>query len=88
MESRYLQPLTTTARGQRASRASRFRRWLRATLSALATRAAGSDQPRIQQHSSDDGTVFWQVYDPVSQQRLIFDREAEVRAWLEQRYNL
>jgi hypothetical protein len=56
-------------------------------LDRLLTRLAGSDQPRIRYHQRRDGTGYWQVYDPVGGDRHRFAHEADLRTWLDQRYN-
>lgn len=45
-----------------------------------------SQEPRIQARSSQDGQTLFDAYDPVTQQRIRGVSEADLRAWLEQRY--
>lgn len=55
-------------------------------LQAFGTHVIGSSEPRIRQRCDRQGNPYYQIDDPVSRQRLHFDSELEVRAWLEQRY--
>ncbi|MEM6255712.1 MAG: hypothetical protein AAF821_22590 [Cyanobacteria bacterium P01_D01_bin.156] len=48
--------------------------------------ATGSSEPVIEKQSDRQGQPVYSVYDPVTQQRVDCLSEAEVRAWLEQRY--
>ena len=52
----------------------------------LANMAAGSSEPIIRKRCDRQGQTFYAVYDPVTHHRTICNSEAEVRAWLEQRY--
>ncbi|MBE9100089.1 hypothetical protein [Vacuolonema iberomarrocanum] len=47
---------------------------------------ANGSEPRIKQRWDSDGNPYYEVYDPISRQRLHCNSELEVRAWLEQRY--
>jgi hypothetical protein len=47
---------------------------------------ASRSEPRITQRWDSQGNAYYEVYDPVSRQRLHCNSELEVRAWLEQRY--
>jgi len=53
----------------------------------LAKFAIGSSDPVVQQRRDRQGHAYYAVYDPTTGQRSIFTTEAEVRAWLEQRYH-
>lgn len=44
-------------------------------------------EPRIWQQCDRHGNLLWRVYDPESRESACFTSEAEVRVWLEQRYN-
>lgn len=44
--------------------------------------------PRITEECDRDGHHFWNIYDPLTNQRTTCSSAAEVRFWLEQRYNL
>lgn len=44
--------------------------------------------PRIKQRFDRSGQMYWQVYDPVSEQHFAFSSEDEVYRWLESRYLL
>lgn len=33
-----------------------------------------------------DGKITWHAYDPISDRRVVRESEAEMRAWLEERY--
>jgi hypothetical protein len=46
----------------------------------------GSMDPRISVRQSRNGIAQFRVYDPVTQRRLMFRSEAELRVWLDQRY--
>lgn len=48
--------------------------------------AAGSSEPVVEQRWDRQGYQFYAIYDPRTGQRTICHSEAEVRAWLEQRY--
>ena len=52
----------------------------------LAKLTEGSSEPIIRQQCDRQGNLYYSIYDPVTQQRRICTSEAEVRAWLEQRY--
>jgi hypothetical protein len=45
-----------------------------------------TNDPKIRLKRDRDGIPYWDVCDPVNQTRAQFYSEAEVRAWLEQRY--
>lgn len=53
--------------------------------SALVNFFAGSHQPQISTVVRN-GQTLWKAYDPVTQESTHFSSEAEVLAWLEQRY--
>lgn len=46
----------------------------------------GWAEPRVHHRRDRQGKAHYEVYDPVSRQRFHCESEAEVRAWLEQRY--
>lgn len=52
----------------------------------LAKFASGSTEPVVEKRCDRQGYTYYAVYDPVTQQRTLCSSEAEVRAWLEQRY--
>lgn len=47
---------------------------------------AGSMEPCIIEKRDCEGKAYFWVDDPYNRSRQIFDSEAELRAWLEQRY--
>jgi hypothetical protein len=56
-------------------------RWSRSFVKWL----IGSQDPHITQRRHGNQT-FWQVYDPVTRETLLFDDEASIRTWIDQRY--
>lgn len=54
----------------------------------LAKFADCSSDPIIRERCDRQGNSYYIVYDPVTQQQSICASEAEIRAWLEQRYYL
>ncbi len=48
--------------------------------------ASGSSEPVVEQRQDRQGYRYYAIYDPRTGQRTICSSEAEVRAWLEQRY--
>lgn len=53
--------------------------WLLSTL-------APSNEPKIWFKTDRNGLVWWYIYDPVSNHRVCCSSQAEVLAWLEDRY--
>lgn len=51
----------------------------------LKTLTANRD-PMIHEKRDRRGNVYYDLYDPVGNQRLTFSSEEEIRYWLEQRY--
>ncbi|HIK55559.1 MAG TPA: hypothetical protein IGS37_10410 [Synechococcales cyanobacterium M55_K2018_004] len=47
---------------------------------------SGDSEPRVWQTCDRQGHTIWHLYDPATQGKTQFGSEAEVRAWLEQRY--
>jgi hypothetical protein len=45
------------------------------------------DEPRTTQKRDRDGNVYYQVYDPRTQDSAIFGSESEIRWWIEQHYS-
>lgn len=43
-------------------------------------------EPKITQRTDLTGNNWWEVYDPKTGSSRVFNNEAEVRMWLEQRY--
>jgi hypothetical protein len=43
-------------------------------------------EPKITQRTDLTGNNWWEVYDPITGSSHVFNNEAEVRIWLEQRY--
>ena len=62
----------------------RVSRW-QAILNGFVRFLTPNNEPRIST-VSQNGTLVWKVYDPHTQERLMFNAESEVRAWLETRY--
>ncbi|BAW97944.1 hypothetical protein NIES970_29070 (plasmid) [[Synechococcus] sp. NIES-970] len=44
------------------------------------------NEPRISRKISRYGDIYFEVYDPVSNQNMNFGSEQEVKMWLEQKY--
>lgn len=67
---------------------ARFAEFLRQIGKALVIELTRDrNEPRISKYDTAEGQAIWHVYDPLTQQRAVFDAEVEVYAWLEQRYN-
>jgi len=49
---------------------------------------SGDREPRIWHTHDRQGNLRWHLQDPLSETRLVFESELEVRCWLEQRYNM
>ena len=49
--------------------------------------ATGSSEPVINEQQNSDGQTVYSIYDPTTQQQIDNLSEAEVRTWLEERYN-
>jgi hypothetical protein len=47
---------------------------------------SGNHEPIIHQTQTADGQPVWVITDPITSTRQTFGSEAEVRFWLEQRY--
>ncbi|MGG6296045.1 hypothetical protein ACQ4M4_16780 [Leptolyngbya sp. AN02str] len=65
---------------------SKASQWLSKFSQTMVTRLAGTQEPQISQKRDRNGGVSWVVYDPLTSETLYFSSEAEVRMWLEQRY--
>jgi hypothetical protein len=74
-----LEQLTRAAKLQRS-------RTLGNWFEALLNRLGGEPEPRVWQTGDRAGHITWRVYDPVSNLSATFSSEAEVRVWLEERY--
>ncbi|MGK7892861.1 MAG: hypothetical protein AB4372_04250 [Xenococcus sp. (in: cyanobacteria)] len=46
------------------------------------------NEPYIKQKRDRNGNLYWQVYDFTTNKSYTFGSEREVRAWIEERYNL
>lgn len=88
--------LTVFESYQAAPRPSRLRQlWQRLTeaiapdawITRLAKLAYGSSDPVIEQRCDRQGYPYYQAYDPITREHRLFSTEAEVRSWLDQRYN-
>ena len=53
---------------------------------AIATWIMQSSDLKVSRKCDRHGNQYYQVYDPLNQTSAIFGSEAEIRAWLEQRY--
>lgn len=53
---------------------------------AIATWVAQKSEPKVSKRRDRQGHLYYQVYDPIGHAAAAFGSEAEVRAWLEQRY--
>jgi hypothetical protein len=60
---------------------------LRQILHGLMNAITISSEPRITEKHDRCGNTYYQMYNPVDQTSSTFNSEAEVRAWLDQRYN-
>lgn len=65
--------------------ASLGRRWGK-VKTAIATWIVQTSEPKVSQRRDCKGRVHYQLYDPRSNTFAAFGSEAEIRAWLEQRY--
>jgi len=52
----------------------------------MTTLTRDRNEPRISKYYDIEGKALWHVYDPRSQQRLIYSSESEVLDWLEAHY--
>ena len=63
---------------------------LRQSLSALGRSLQNlflsGHEPVIEEKRDRAGTLYWRVYDPITQNRRFFYSEDEIRVWLDQRY--
>ncbi|HEY9622834.1 MAG TPA: hypothetical protein V6C78_20925 [Crinalium sp.] len=66
------------------------RLWIAAgeVLGSFFSHISNTSEPRIWQRRDRSGQLIWHVYDPTTNQSSRFTSEAEVRAWLDQRYYL
>jgi predicted DNA-binding transcriptional regulator AlpA len=53
---------------------------------AIATWVVQASEPKVSKRRNRKGHLYYQVYDPISNTAAAFGSEAEIRAWLEQRY--
>ncbi len=53
---------------------------------AIASWVIQTSEPKVSERRDRKGHLYYQVYDPVSNTSAAFSSEAEIRAWLEQRY--
>jgi hypothetical protein len=60
---------------------------LKTVLGEWMTKLAGSDQPQVRCQIDRKGNAKWHVWDPINGDRQTFSNEADVRQWLESRYN-
>lgn len=60
--------------------------WLRRIGEFLVQQLSQQHELRIEQIVDRKGNVFWEIYDPTSQQTRQFYSETEVRRWLDQRF--
>lgn len=60
--------------------------WLRRIGEFLVQQLSQQHELRIEQIIDRKGNVFWEIYDPTSQQTRQFYSETEVRRWLDQRF--
>ena len=58
-------------------------KWLKSSLNKW---VYYSQEPKITCKKNRQNNCYFQVYDPVSRRSANFTSEAEVRAWLEERY--
>lgn len=72
-----------------AKRQTNAHRWLKTVGRAIAQTFSHSHDPKICKICTVEtraGQTIWQVYDPITNHRIRFDTEAEVRIWLDQRF--
>ncbi|BAU42828.1 hypothetical protein [Leptolyngbya sp. O-77] len=60
--------------------------WLNAFWRAIAQRLTNRNEPRIHTIETPIGQTIWQIYDPITGHKTWFSTEAEVRIWLDQRF--
>jgi hypothetical protein len=53
---------------------------------AIATWVVQSSELKVFERCDHHGNLYYQVYDPLNRTSASFGSEAEIRAWLEQRY--
>jgi hypothetical protein len=53
---------------------------------AIANWVIQTSEPKVSERRDHKGHLYYQVYDPMSNTSAAFGSEAEIRAWLEQRY--
>ncbi|WP_404789863.1 hypothetical protein [Altericista sp. CCNU0014] len=56
------------------------------TKAAIANWIVQTSEPKVSHKRDRQGHLYYQVYDPLSGVSASFGSEAEIRAWLEQRY--
>jgi hypothetical protein len=72
--------------GLRMTRLANWVKRLGGVKKAIATWVAQTSEPKVSQRRDPTGRLYYQVYDPGSNTSAVFGSEAEIRAWLEQRY--
>ena len=71
---------------QRSKQASNFRSGWQKFWNAVAAIFVQSSEPKIYQKRDRFGNLYFQVYDPQTGRSSVFNTEAEVRFWIDQRY--
>jgi hypothetical protein len=59
---------------------------LTAFLHALAASLLRGNELQVEQRRDRRGNTWWQAFDPTTNESVSFGSEAEMRAWIEQRY--
>ncbi|MBW4696186.1 MAG: hypothetical protein KME27_31110 [Lyngbya sp. HA4199-MV5] len=60
--------------------------WVEQASQFLVERLMTDAEPRVWYTSDADGCLLWHAYDPVTGRSFTDVSEAEMRAWIEQRY--
>ncbi|NJM78092.1 MAG: hypothetical protein HC852_22875 [Acaryochloridaceae cyanobacterium RU_4_10] len=74
------------ASGLNRTRVANVGRHLGRVKKAIAAWIVQTSEPKVSQRRDRKGRTYYQVYDPGSNTSAAFGSEAEIRAWLEQRY--
>jgi hypothetical protein len=74
------------ASGLSRTRVANLGKHLGRVKKTIATWVVQTSEPKVSEKRDRQGRLYYQVYDPVSNSSATFGSEAEIRAWLEQRY--
>jgi hypothetical protein len=84
--SSFLTPLTGVELPQSIRIGQRLKGLVGRVGMAIATWVTQSSELKVSERCDRHGNVYYQVYDPLNRTSASFGSEAEIRAWLEQRY--